>query len=129
MASAPGIVALEARSGEGLAIYREVLRGWADMGLPWDRSLCAIDMAAILDPSEAEVVAAGSQARAALGQLGARPFLARLDAALNRPRDRSQPVDTPAKARQRASGGAPATGSRQAAPTSRPAGGKRARRA
>ena len=98
-----GIAALEGRSGEALATYREVLRGWDDLGLPWDRSLCAIDMATILDPSEAEVVAAGSQARAALEQLGARPFLARLDAALNRPRDRSEPVDTPAKARQRAS--------------------------
>jgi tetratricopeptide (TPR) repeat protein len=98
-----GIAALEGRPGEAMATFREVLRGWDDLGLPWDRSLCAIDMATTLDPSEPDVVAAGAQARAALEELGALPFLERLDAALRRPPDRRELADTPAKARQRAS--------------------------
>jgi len=98
-----GIAALEGRSGDALPKYREVLRGWDDLGLPWDRSLCAIDMATILDPREPEVVAAAAQARGTLESLGAQPFLERLEAALARPQSRAERTGAPAaKARQRA---------------------------
>jgi hypothetical protein len=97
-----GIAALEGRPGDALAMYREALRGWDDLELPWDRALCTIDMATILDPAEPEVVAAAAVARQALEAMGARPFLARLDTALNRPLDHSALLGAPAKARQRA---------------------------
>jgi tetratricopeptide (TPR) repeat protein len=97
-----GIAALEGRPGDALAMYREALGGWDELGLPWDRALCAIDMATVLDPAEPEVLATASQARATFEQLGARPFLDRLDAALARPRDQAE-LPTTQQARQRAS--------------------------
>jgi class 3 adenylate cyclase/tetratricopeptide (TPR) repeat protein len=97
------IAALEDRAADALAMYREALRGWDELGLPWDFALCAIDMAMRLDPGEAEVAAAGARARTVLEQLGARPYIERLDAALARPADRVEQAGAPAKARQRAS--------------------------
>jgi len=97
-----GIAALEGRQDDALAMYREALRGWDDLGLPWDQALCAIDMATILDPAEPDVVAAAAVARGALDELGARPFLERLEAALARPREHGERVPTKA-GRQRAS--------------------------
>jgi hypothetical protein len=84
-----GLAALEGRTAESLSLYREALRGWEDLGLPWDRALCAIDMATLLDPREPEVAAAAASARQVLEELGARPFLERLEAALARPREDS----------------------------------------
>jgi class 3 adenylate cyclase/tetratricopeptide (TPR) repeat protein len=99
-----GIAALEGRTGDAMALYRDALRGWDDLGLPWDRALCVIDMATLLDPSAPEVVAAAAQARPFLEGIGARPFLERLDAALERPRDRSEQAEAQSgKGRQRAS--------------------------
>jgi class 3 adenylate cyclase/tetratricopeptide (TPR) repeat protein len=98
-----GITALEGRGGDALAMYREALRGWDDLGLPWDRALCTIDMATLLDPNEPEVVAAAAVAREALEAVGAQPFLDRLEAALSRPQDRTERANASAKARQRAS--------------------------
>jgi class 3 adenylate cyclase/tetratricopeptide (TPR) repeat protein len=97
-----GITALEGRRGDAAAMYREALRGWNDLGLPWDRALCTIDMATVLDPSEPEVVAAAAVARQALEAVGAQPFLDRLEAALSRPQDGTERGSAPAKARQRA---------------------------
>ena len=77
-----GLAALEGRSAEALAMYRDALRAWRDLGLAWDEALTAIDMATVLDPSEPEVRAAAEAAREILGRLGARPFLERLEAAL-----------------------------------------------
>ena len=80
-----GLAATDGRGAEALGLYRDILRGLRDLGLPWDEALTAIDMATVLDPSEAEVQAAGEAAREILVRLGARPFVERLDAALARP--------------------------------------------
>jgi class 3 adenylate cyclase len=79
-----GLAALEGRSADALAGYRDALRSWRDLGCAWDEALAAIDMATLLDPSEPEVRAAADSAREILTRLGARPFLARLEAALAR---------------------------------------------
>jgi len=79
-----GLAALEGRPAEALLLYREVLRGWRDVGLPWDEALAGIDMATLLDPSEPEVRTVAESTRAILMRLGAKPFLARLDAAMAR---------------------------------------------
>jgi class 3 adenylate cyclase/tetratricopeptide (TPR) repeat protein len=94
-----GIAALEGRETEALTMYREALRGWDDLGLPWDGALCAIDMASVLDPRLPEVVAAAAAAREVLEKLGARPFLDRLDMALSRPPGRPA-LTSAAEARQ-----------------------------
>ena len=79
-----GIAALEGRPAEAMAIYREALRAWRDLGLAWDEALCELDMATLLDPSEPEVRAAAESAREILVRLEAKPFIARLDAATSR---------------------------------------------
>jgi class 3 adenylate cyclase/tetratricopeptide (TPR) repeat protein len=80
-----GIAALEDRPAEAIPLYREALRAWRDLGLAWDEALCGLDMATLLDPSEPEVRAAAESAREMLVRLGAKPFIARLDAATARP--------------------------------------------
>ncbi len=77
-----GLHALEGRTGDALAAYRDVLRGWRNLKTAWDEALASIDMAILLDRTEPEVQAAAEAARAILTRLGARPFLERLDAAM-----------------------------------------------
>ena len=91
-----GIAALEGRSADALALYRDALAQWRDLGLVWDEALCGIDMATLLDPADPEVRAAAAAAREILARLGAAPFLARLDAAMARPTRASRPVGEPA---------------------------------
>jgi tetratricopeptide (TPR) repeat protein len=78
-----GISALEGRSSEALATYREALRAWQALGLVWDEALCAIDMATTLDPREPEVSAIVDRARETLTALGAMPMLTRLEATMS----------------------------------------------
>jgi class 3 adenylate cyclase/tetratricopeptide (TPR) repeat protein len=79
-----GLAVLEGRPADALALYREALRAWRDLGLAWDEALCGLDMASLLDPADPEVRAAADAAREILTRLGAKPFLARLDAAMER---------------------------------------------
>ena len=79
-----GLAALEGRAAEALLLYREVLRGWRDVGVPWDEALAGIDMATLLEPSEPEVRSVAESTRETLGRLGAKPFLERLDDAMAR---------------------------------------------
>jgi class 3 adenylate cyclase/tetratricopeptide (TPR) repeat protein len=88
-----GIAALEGRSGDALALYRDALRGWRDLGLAWDEALCGLDMATLLDQGESEVRAAADASREILVRLEAAPFLARLDAAMARSRATGYPID------------------------------------
>ncbi|MFI5255042.1 MAG: AAA family ATPase [Candidatus Limnocylindrales bacterium] len=91
-----GIAALEGRTADALALYREALRAWRDLGLAWDEALCGVDMASLLDPAEPEVRTAAEAARVTLVRLGAKPFLARLEAALARPTGRAASPSPPA---------------------------------
>jgi class 3 adenylate cyclase/tetratricopeptide (TPR) repeat protein len=77
-----GIAALEGETAEAEALYRDALRGWHEVGLGWDETLTAIDMATLLDASSPDVRSAADAARETLVRLGARPYLERLDAAL-----------------------------------------------
>ena len=79
-----GLAALDGRPADALAIYRECLRAWRDLGLAWDEALCGIDVATLLDPAEPEVRAAAERAREILVRLEARPFIERLDATMTR---------------------------------------------
>ena len=79
-----GLAASEGRRAEALGLYRDALRRWQDLGMVWDEVLTSIDMATLLDPAEPEVRAAAASAREVLTRLGAKPFLARLDAAMER---------------------------------------------
>ena len=86
-----GIAALDGRPVEAMTVYHEALRTWRGIGLPWDAALCGLDMAELLDPSEPEVRAAAESAREILVRLEAKPFIARLDAAMSRSADTTTP--------------------------------------
>ncbi len=88
-----GIAALESRSSDALALYRDALREWRDLGLVWDEALCGVDMATLLDPADPEVRAAADAAREILVRLQAAPYLARLDEAMARSRAAGYPID------------------------------------
>ena len=84
-----GLAALDGRPHDALALYREAMDVWRDLGLIWDEALCAIDMASLLGPEEPDVRAAAERAREILTQLGAKPFLDRLESAMSVPTVRS----------------------------------------
>jgi class 3 adenylate cyclase len=86
-----GLAALAGRSSEALALYRDVLRTWRDLGYAFDEALAGLDMATLLDPSEPDVAAAADSSRAILGRLGAVTVLARLEAVRSRPSSRARP--------------------------------------
>jgi class 3 adenylate cyclase/tetratricopeptide (TPR) repeat protein len=79
-----GSAALAGALPEAAEGYRRAMNMWHDLGLVWDEALCAIDMATLLSPWEREVRAAADAAREILTRLGAKPFLARLEAAMDR---------------------------------------------
>jgi tetratricopeptide (TPR) repeat protein len=91
-----GIAALEGRTKEALALYRDALRGWRDTHSVWDEALTGLDMAILLDPAEPEAAAAIKSSRAILERLGAQPYIERLDAAVAR--DAGAPAPTPQSA-------------------------------
>ncbi len=76
-----GVAALEGRTKEALALYREALTGWRATHSPYDEALTGLDMAKLLDPSEPEVADAIKSTREILERLRAKPFLELLDAA------------------------------------------------
>jgi tetratricopeptide (TPR) repeat protein len=77
-----GVTALDGKPHEALALYRDALNVWRDLGLVWDEALCAIDMASLLGPGEPDVTAVAERARETLVRLRAQPFLERLDSAM-----------------------------------------------
>jgi class 3 adenylate cyclase len=79
---AAGIAALEGRTAEALAGYREVFAGWRALNLAWDEALAVIDAVMLVGADTAEVRTAADWARATLTRLGAKPYLERLEAAL-----------------------------------------------
>jgi class 3 adenylate cyclase/tetratricopeptide (TPR) repeat protein len=79
-----GLAALDGRPADALALYREALAAWRELGLVWDEAMCGIDMAMRLDPADPDVRAAADSAREILVRLGAMPFVERLDGAIGR---------------------------------------------
>ena len=82
-----GIDALEGRGPAALGGYREALRAYRQLGLAFDEAAAAVDMAVLLASPERDAPDVGTAiaaARDTLERLGARPFLARLDAARTR---------------------------------------------
>jgi class 3 adenylate cyclase len=74
-----GLAAMAGSRPEALALYGRALEAWQAIELRFQEALVGIDMASLLDPSLPEVQAAVANSRAILTELGARPFLERLD--------------------------------------------------
>jgi hypothetical protein len=77
-----GIGALEGRPNEVVGQFRDALRTWEELGLPWDQALTALDMVLLLPAGMPARGEAAVLARGILTSLGATPFLERLDTTL-----------------------------------------------
>ncbi len=100
-----GLRALEGEREATMAGYRETIRTWRDMDLPFLLGLTLLEFATLVGPREPEARAAADEARAIWTRLGSPPLLARLDAGLARWR----PAEGEA--------GTTATAGRESAPT------------
>ena len=78
-----GLLGLDGRTVEALALYRDVLDRWGSLGLVTDGALTAIDMATLIGPDQPDVVRAAAEARDFFRRVRAKPFLDRLDAAMS----------------------------------------------
>lgn len=77
-----GISALEGRTDEAMAGYTEGLKRYRALGLDFELARAALDWVLLLGPGTPEARAAAEEARTIFARLGARPYLARLDAAM-----------------------------------------------
>ncbi len=77
-----GLQALLGERDAAMAAYRDAIRRWRDMDVPFMLGLCLLDVATLVGPREPEARAAADEARAIFTRLGSPPLLARLDAGL-----------------------------------------------
>jgi tetratricopeptide (TPR) repeat protein len=82
---AANVSALEGRTAEALALYRESLRNFKSAKAVYDEAMVGLDMAKLLDPAESEVAAVIESTRQIFERLGAKPYLEQLAAAAERP--------------------------------------------
>ena len=79
---AAALLALDGRSAESLAAYRDVIEEWQDLGLVWDQAMTRLEMATVLDATDPDVAEAARAARETFVRLLARPLVDRLDRVL-----------------------------------------------
>jgi hypothetical protein len=93
-ADRPGIAGLTRAAEAGVPAFVQQISAHPSRPA-WDEALTVVDMITFLGPQEAEVRAAAEWARETLTRLGAAPYLARLEAALQRQGD-AAPIAEPA---------------------------------
>ena len=77
-----GLAAIDGRRSESVREVRAVLAEYAIMGLPWRQALGGLILASLVGAGETDVREMADTARATFTRLGAKPFVAYLDAAL-----------------------------------------------
>jgi class 3 adenylate cyclase/tetratricopeptide (TPR) repeat protein len=82
---AAALVALDGRWPEATVAYREAIRRMADLGLDMSRAQLLLDAAFVAPPGDAFGAEAAREARALFERMGARAFVAQVDALLARP--------------------------------------------
>jgi len=78
-----GVRALEGDRSAAITGYRDAIRSWRDMDVPFFLGLTLLEFATLVGPREPEARAAADEARAIFTRLGSPPLLARLDAGLD----------------------------------------------
>ncbi len=84
-----GLAALDGRGPEALREARAVFGEYGRLGLPWRQALGALMLLGTIGGGDAEVRVLAESARETFLRLGAKPFVALLDAQLARPTDRA----------------------------------------
>jgi len=75
-----GLAALEGRADDAATAYRESIDAWRALDCTLDLALCELDLVLLLGAHHPDAAAA-KEARDIFTELGARPFLERLDRA------------------------------------------------
>ena len=91
-----GILALEGRTAEAVALFSEATQTHREGGVALDTALCLLDQVAVLDAGQPAAQAAAEEARQVLDRLGAAALLEHLDRLLGR--QASAPTEGPASA-------------------------------
>ena len=81
------ILALEGRWPEAAGSYRDATRRLRDLGADFDLALALLEVVRVGPPTDGLVRAAADEARALFTRMGAIPYLAQLDGALDRSTD------------------------------------------
>jgi tetratricopeptide (TPR) repeat protein len=76
------IAAMDGRTAEAVAAFRDAARRQEDLGNHFGRALCQLTMVTLLGPGVPEVMDAAENARTLFAELGATPFLRLLEHAL-----------------------------------------------
>ena len=87
-----GLLGLDDRPAEAIREVRAILEEYDRLGLPWRQALGALMLVSVVGAGTTEIREMADAAREIFTRLGAKPFLARLDAALAHPPDRTGPV-------------------------------------
>jgi class 3 adenylate cyclase/tetratricopeptide (TPR) repeat protein/ribosomal protein L40E len=82
---AAALAAVEGRADEAKRAFTDAAALMGEVGWDFAVAMIGLDMAAVLDPADAEVVAAVGRSREIWGRVGAEAWLALLDDALERP--------------------------------------------
>ncbi|MDQ3767247.1 MAG: hypothetical protein M3346_07880, partial [Actinomycetota bacterium] len=82
---AAGVAALEGRKEEAATLYVSAIEVWRALDTPFDLAMCGLDFAALVGVDNHQARVAALEARAIFAELGAKPFLERLEAALHSP--------------------------------------------
>jgi len=81
LAAEAGLAALEGRVEEAGEAYRDAIEAWRSLECTLDLALCELDLVLLLGPDHPDATAA-KEARDIFTQLGAKPFLERLNRAV-----------------------------------------------
>jgi hypothetical protein len=74
------VAALEGRADDALALYREALDVWTELGLEWEYALTALDMLLLVGVMDDDGATAVEAAQMTFERLDAQPFLSRIEA-------------------------------------------------
>ena len=86
------IAAMDGRTAEAVAAFRDAARRQEDLGNHFERAQCQLTMVTLLGPGVPEAVDAAENARALFTELRAAPFLRLLDQALERGGGSAAPI-------------------------------------
>jgi hypothetical protein len=75
-----GLAVLEGRAEEAARVYRDAIEAWRTLECTLDLALCELDLVQLLGPDHPEATVA-KEARDIFTELGAKPFLERLNRA------------------------------------------------
>ncbi|CAN5244747.1 hypothetical protein BH24CHL7_BH24CHL7_11840 [soil metagenome] len=91
-----GILALEGRTAEAVALFSEATQTHREGGVALDTALCLLDQVAVLDAGQPPAQAAAEEARQVVDRLGAAALHEHLERLLGR--QASAPTEVPASA-------------------------------